>query len=196
MPAERRSAAWRQARVMPNTSRPSAFQASTSGARAVLLPAPATPIATPSRPPVASLVIIARWACHCSAAGSIAGLRARKASAARSICAAGKAPDKSSEAVLASRISSRSWSICSAVVTFQRSLPRSGAPLPHSSATCWPSCTTPRSRKPLITASMSSPGRSPMPATINARAAISRNSWPSSTARRPSSPSSNGRAAR
>ena len=85
---------------------------------------------------------------------------------------------------MASRISSRSWSICNAVVTLQRSLPRSGAPLPHSNATCWPSCTTPRSRKLLITASMSSPGRSPMPATINARAAISRNSWPSSTARR------------
>ena len=104
------------------------------------MPAPATPIATPSRPPLASCVIIARCACHCFAAGSIAGLRSRNASAARPICAAGKAPDKSSEAVLARWISSRSWSICSAVVTLQRFLPRKGAPLPHSSATCWPSC--------------------------------------------------------
>ena len=83
-----------------------------------------------------ALVIIARCARHCSAAGSIVGLRSRKVCAARSICAAGRAADESSEAVLASRINSRSWSTCSAVVTFQRSLPRSGAPLPHSSATC------------------------------------------------------------
>jgi hypothetical protein len=60
MPADLRSAAWRHARVMPKTARTSAFQASTSGTKAVLLPAPATPIATPSRPPVASCVIIAR----------------------------------------------------------------------------------------------------------------------------------------
>jgi hypothetical protein len=50
-----------------------------------------------------------------------------------------------------------------------------------------------RSRKLFSTASMSSPGRSPIPATINARAAISRNSWPSNTTRRLSSPASNGR---
>ena len=86
---------------------------------------------------------------------------------------------------------------------------RYAMPLSHSSAPCragtrpCPTAMPPagrpaprRARERLfITASMSSPGRSPMPATIKARAAISRNSWPSNTARRLSSASSNGNAA-
>ena len=123
-------------------------------------------------------------------------------------CAPGRPRPRGRSALPAKRPTNRarrSWPAGSARVPGRYAAPSSHssapcraaeAPLPHSSATCWPSCTTPRSRKLLITASMSSPGRSPIPATINARAAISRNSWPSNTARRPSSPSSNGRAAR